>query len=191
MFVDSPLSVNATSVLRRFSDCYNDTLKAYKLEDPDPFGFDQLFYLTEREDSMRLNHLKGPAVILSSSGMAEAGRIKHHLANHIGNPQNTVLIVGYCEPNSLGGRLAAGDKVVSIHGKRHKVKAMVTSLEEYSAHAGQSELLRYLHGQSQTCKTVFLVHGEYDKQLIFKSKLEQVGFQKVLIPELGESVYLE
>lgn len=191
MFVDSPLSVNATSIVRRFSECYNDSLKAYKLEDADPFGFDQLYYITGKEDSMKLNNLKGPAVIISSSGMAEAGRIKHHLANHIGSPKNTVLIVGYCEPSSLGGRLAAGERHISIFGRKHKVNARVVSLEEYSAHGGQSELLKYFEGQQTHCKTMFLVHGEYEKQVAFGLKLEQHGFKKVVIPQLGETFALE
>ncbi len=189
VFVDSPLSVNATDIVKRFANCYNNDLKQYKLEDPDPFGFDQLYYLKDKEDSMKLNHLKGPAIIISSSGMAEAGRIKHHLANNLEDYRNTVLIVGYCEPGSLGGRLARGEKQVSIFGEMVGVNADVRVMKEYSAHAGQSELLRYLEGQEQA-KTVFLVHGETEPMNILKLKLETKGFRKVIIPHQGESVIL-
>lgn len=190
VFVDSPLSVNATEIVKRFANCFNNDLKQYKLEDPDPFGFDHLFYFKDKEDSIKLNSLKGPAIIISSSGMAEAGRIKHHLANNLEDFRNTVLIVGYCEPGSLGGRLARGEKQVSIFGELVEVKADVRVMKEYSAHAGQSELLRYLSEQKKA-KTVFLVHGELESMKIFQTKLESSGFQQVIIPEQGETVLLD
>jgi metallo-beta-lactamase family protein len=191
-FVDSPLSASATAVVRKYPSWYNDELKNYRLEDPDPFGFESLTYIREKADSMKLNSLKGPAIIIAASGMAEAGRVKHHLRNHIENPDNAVLLVGYAEPGSLAGRLLAGQKEVSIFGEMHQVRAEVVVFKEYSAHAGQNELLRYLSSCDRSrLKKLFLVHGEQQAQQTFKEVLLRDGYSRIEIPEMGETVELK
>ena len=156
------------------------------LNDADPFGFGRLQYIRDVEDSKKLNQLKEPCIIISASGMAEAGRVKHHLANNIGNPDNTILIVGHCEPESLGGRLASGVKEVRIFGETYHVNAHVEEISSLSAHGDQAEMLKFISCQDiKAIKKTFVVHGEYPTQLDFKKKLEETGHRHVEIPELG------
>jgi metallo-beta-lactamase family protein len=191
VFVDSPLSTNATEIMRRHSDCFNDRVKDYMLHDADPFGFSRLEYIRDVEESKKINQLKEPCIIISASGMAEAGRIKHHLANNIENPDNTILIAGHCEPESLGGRLAAGEKEVRIFGEIYHVNALVEEITTLSAHGDQAEMLDFFACQDiKAIKKTFVVHGEYPVQLKFKEKLEETGHRHVEIPELGSDYEL-
>jgi metallo-beta-lactamase family protein len=114
VYVDSPLSVNATAVMKKHPEFYNKNIIDYMKKDPDPFGFSLLHYVKEVEESKSINLLPDPCIIVSASGMAEAGRIKHHIKNNISNPKNTILMVGYCSPGSLGARLINGDKKIKI-----------------------------------------------------------------------------
>ncbi len=185
IFVDSPLSINATTIMRKHPECFNEDMLKSLNSDPDPFGFDNLHYVQSAEESKKLNDLKEPCVIISASGMAEAGRIKHHIKNNIGKAANTILIVGYCTPGSLGGRLAAGNKKVSIYGKEYEVKARVEVMNSYSAHADYNEMLDYLSCQHhEEVKKIFLVHGEYDVQTEWREKLLKTGFKNIEIPEM-------
>lgn len=185
VYVDSPLSINATGIMRMHSECFNDVMLNALRTDHDPFGFDNLHYIQSAEESKKLNDKKEPCIIISASGMAEAGRIKHHIKNNIGNAANTILMVGYCTPDSLGGRLTAGRKVVSIFGKEYDVKARVEVMNSYSAHADYNEMLDYLSCQKENeVKKVFLVHGEYDVQVEWREKLMKKGFAKIEIPEM-------
>ncbi|MCK9612116.1 MAG: MBL fold metallo-hydrolase [Bacteroidales bacterium] len=189
-FVDSPLSVNATNIYRMHSECFNKEILQNMEKDPDPFGFNNLTYIQAVEDSKRLNELKEPCIIISSSGMMEAGRIKHHLANNISDPKNTILIVGYCEPRTLGARIKRGDKQVSIHGNIYDVKADITSLEEFSAHGDYAEMIVYLSCQDKkNIKKMFLVHGEEQVIMDYKRILEENRFSNIFIPE-KENEYL-
>jgi metallo-beta-lactamase family protein len=155
--------------------------------DPDPFGFNSLFYIKDTEQSKRLNSNKKPCVIISASGMMEAGRIKHHIANNIENPDNTILAVGYCSPMTLGARILEGADEVSIFGVRHPVKARVERIEAFSGHGDYNEMTEFLSCQDTTLvKKVFLVHGEYNAQTAYKAKLEEKGFRNVEIPVAGE-----
>ncbi len=191
VFVDSPLSTNATEIMRSNADVFNDEVKEYMLRDADPFGFNKLTYIRDVEQSKALNHRKEPCIIISASGMAEAGRIKHHLANSIGNADNTILIVGHCEPESLGGRLASGEKEVRIFGDNYLVKALVETLGSFSAHGDVEEMMRFMECiDIKKVKKTFLVHGEYDTQLRFMVRLQQEGFRHVEIPEKGSSFEL-
>jgi metallo-beta-lactamase family protein len=188
VYVDSPLSTNATNIMRKHSSCFNDSIKEYMKKDADPFGFNKLFYIREVEDSKRINSSKEPCIIISASGMATAGRIKHHLANNIEDAKNTVLIVGYAEPQSLGGRLRNGAKQVRIFGDELNVNAKVVVLDSYSAHADYEEMIQYLSCQhSKSVKKMFLVHGEYDRQVNFKEKLLDAGFRNIAIPSMNEA----
>jgi metallo-beta-lactamase family protein len=187
IFVDSPLAVNATSVFRVHPECYNkEFLKAME-KDPDPFGFQNLFYITKVEDSKKLNDHKKPCIIISASGMMEAGRVKHHLANNISDSRNTVLIVGYCAPSTLGARIARGDKEVSIHGMVHEVNADIIKMDSFSGHGDYNEMNRFLSCQEKDAiAKTFIVHGEYETQKNYAMRLVKNGFKNVEIPSKGQ-----
>ena len=183
-FVDSPLSVNATNIYRMHPECFNQDIIQSLEKDPDPFGFNELTYVQASEDSKKINQLKEPCIIISSSGMMEAGRIKHHLANNISNPDNTILIVGYCEPKTLGAKIKRGDKEVSIHGKTYPVKAEIETLEEFSAHGDYAEMIVYMSCQDKKqIKKMFLVHGEEQVITDYKKILEENRFSNIVIAD--------
>jgi metallo-beta-lactamase family protein len=188
IFVDSPLSTNITDIMREHVNCFNEKLQESIKTDPDPFGFNNLIYIREKEDSIALNRLEEPCIIISASGMMDAGRIKHHLANNISNPNNTVLVVGYCSPNSLGRHIKEGDKQVKIFGNFFDVKADIEVIDSYSAHADYGELIRFLSCQDkEKVKKIFLVHGEPESKVSFKEKLINEGYKDVEIPIRNES----
>jgi metallo-beta-lactamase family protein len=183
IYVDSPLAVNATEIFRLHPECFNKSLLDVMQRDPDPFGFNKLFYITSSDDSKKLNDSKKPCVIISASGMMEAGRIKHHLANSISNPANTILAVGYCAPSTLGAKILRGDKEVSIYGNIYPVNAEVKQLESFSGHGDCREMSHYLECQDKNrLKMTFLVHGEYDVQQKYRTYLESAGFNNIQIP---------
>ena len=189
IYVDSPLSVNATDIMRNHPECFNAEIVNSLIKDSDPFGFDNLIYIRDVEESKKLNSFKEPCIIISASGMAEAGRIKHHLANNISNPANTVLIVGYAEPHSIGGHLRAGYKKIKIFGQEHEVNANVVVLDSYSAHGDYNEMIKYLGCQDKKkVKQLFLVHGEYEVQQHYRDKLIAAGFSNITIPDRGDTV---
>ncbi len=188
VFVDSPLSVKATQVMQKHEADFNPAILDYIKKDGDAFCFPGLHYITQVEASKALNHRKEPCIIISASGMAEAGRVKHHIFNSIENEKNCILIVGYASPSSLGGALRRGDKLVRIFGEELQVKARVEVMDSFSAHADYREMLDYLSCQDASkVSKVFLVHGEYDTQMAFKLKLIEAGFYHIEIPELGDS----
>ncbi|MCC6373160.1 MAG: MBL fold metallo-hydrolase [Bacteroidia bacterium] len=192
IYVDSPLSVSATEIVRKHPEAFNENLREYIKSDPDPFGFNNLIYIRESSESRELNDIQQPCIIISASGMADAGRVKHHIRNAIHSSNNTILMVGYCSPRSLGAKLLAGDKQVHIFGEFYNVEAEIASINSYSAHADYSELLRYLSCQdTNMVKTIFLVHGEEEAKIAFKTKLKEAGFTNVVIPEKGSSFSLE
>ena len=183
-YVDSPLSVEATEVVKRYPQYFNRTIQKLMQTDNDPFGFKGLKYIRSVDESKMLNFQNGPMVIISASGMADAGRVKHHISNNIESSRNTILMTGYCEPNSLGGRLMAGAKEVGIFGVEHEVHAEIGSIRSMSAHGDYEDLSQWLATQDkQKVKRIFLVHGEYDVQLDFKARLIKKGFTDVEIPE--------
>jgi metallo-beta-lactamase family protein len=191
VYVDSPLSTNVTEIMRAHVHCFNEKLQDYIKTDSNPFGFNSLKYITEKKDSMALNKMKEPCIIISASGMMDAGRIKHHLANNISNAKNTILVVGYCSPHSLGGHLRNGDKHVRIYGDNYTVNAEVKILDAFSAHADYLELIRFLSCQDKKkVKKIFLVHGDVEQKVPFKDKLMQEGYTDVTIPNKGESFIL-
>jgi metallo-beta-lactamase family protein len=187
IFVDSPLAVNATSIFRMHPECFNKDILKIMEADSDPFGFNSLTYITRQEDSKALNDFKKPCIIISASGMMEAGRIKHHLANNISNPKNTILVVGYCSPSTLGARIARGDKEVSIFGTVYRVNAEVFSIDSFSGHGDYKEMMSFLSCQnlSQLQRT-FLVHGEYQTQVNYAAKLQEAGFANIQIPSMRQ-----
>ncbi len=187
IFVDSPLAVNATTVFRMNTEWFNSEFQNVLKTDADPFGFNSLFYITRQEDSKKLNDHKKPCVIISASGMAEAGRIKHHLANNISNPSTTVLFVGYCSPTTLGARILNGNNEVSIHGTVYPVNAEIRKIESFSGHADYNEMIGFLKCQNnKELERTFLVHGEYETQVNYSARLQKEGFSKIDIPSQGQ-----
>lgn len=184
-YVDSPLSVAATEIVKSYPQYFNKTIQKLMETDNDPFSFQGLKYIKSVEESKLLNYRNGPCVIIAASGMADAGRVKHHISNSIENSRNTILLVGYCEPQSLGGRLMGGAKEVHIFGVLHQVNAEIGSIRSMSAHGDYEDLTQFLACQDpKQVKTVFIVHGEYDVQQDFQQRLLKKGFTDVEIPEL-------
>ena len=193
IFVDSPLAVNVTEIFRLHPECYDEEVQEFINRDShrDPFGFRRLRYIRDVEDSKALNFLRDSAVIISASGMCEAGRILHHLKNNIGDPANTILFVGFQAEHTLGRRILDGHEQVRIFGKEYRVRAEVESIDGYSAHADQKELLAWVEGfDSQRLQHVFLVHGEEEAALVLAEEVRQRGVRHVRVPERGEMVEL-
>ena len=190
VYVDSPLAVNASRIFSDNLHEMNDDVQRVMQTDPDPFGFDTLTYISKVEDSKRLNTDPEPSVIISSSGMLEAGRVKQHVANHIDDPRCTVLIVGYCTPVSLGARIQRpGLKEISILGEVHPVRAQITKLDGFSGHADCREMIDFYKCQKpEKVKKVLLVHGEYEAQKAFAEQLRAAGFSNIEIPEKGQII---
>jgi metallo-beta-lactamase family protein len=190
-YVDSPLSVEATEIVKRYPDYFNRTIQKILKDDNDPFHFKGLKYIKTVEQSKLLNFQNGPFVIISASGMADAGRVKHHISNNIENHRNTILLTGYCEPRSIGGRLMNGDKEIKIFGVEHEVNAEIGSVRSMSAHGDYEDLCQWLACQdSKKVKKIFLVHGEYAVQQDFKQRLIKKGFHDVEIPEMHYEIGL-
>ena len=184
-YVDSPLSIEATEIVKRYPEYFNRTIQNILESDHDPFQFKGLKYIKSVEQSKLLNFTNDPCVIISASGMAEAGRVKHHISNNVENSRNSILMTGYCEPNSLGARLQRGSKEVGIFGVTHEVNAEIGAIRNMSAHGDYDDLCQWLACQdTKLVQKIFLVHGEYDVQQEFKSRLIRKGFQDVDIPEL-------
>ena len=191
-YVDSPLSTKATEILKRYPQYFNESIQQVLKTDKDPFDFPGLKFTKSVDDSKRLNYIKDACVIISASGMAEAGRVKHHISNNIENSRNSILLTGYCEPHSLGGRLKNGDKEVRIFGQWHQVNAEVGQIRSMSAHGDYNDLLHFLACQDATkVKKVFLVHGEPDVQKDFRQKVLDKGFKNVEIPTRHQEIVID
>jgi len=183
IYVDSPLSVNVTEVFKLHPECYNKDVLEVMKTDSDPFGFEQLHYIKNINESKKLNKTKKPCVIISASGMAEAGRVKHHIANSIDDPRNTILIVGYCAPTTLGARLQQGDARISIFGQEHYIKADIKRLESFSGHGDYTEMADFLECQDkELLQGIYLVHGDLSSAEQYRKYLLQKGFKNIEIP---------
>ena len=192
IYVDSPLSMEATEVLKKFPKYFNKKIQKILEVDDDPFDFEGLRYIKSVEESKALNEDLHPKVIISASGMADAGRVKHHIKNNISNAKNTILLVGYCEPHSLGGRLMNGAKEVKIYSELYDVVAKVGSIRSMSAHGDYEDLMQFLACQTpDLVKQVFVVHGEAEVQDHFAERLRKKGFKEVHAPEMHESFELK
>ena len=185
VYVDSPLAVNATMIFGAHPECFDNQLNEYLLADDDPFGFNSLRYVRNVELSKKLNHSSEPCIIISSSGMMNAGRVKHHLFHNIDNDRNTFLIVGYCAPGTPGGALRDGAKQLRVFGEEKAVRAEVEVMDSFSAHADRHELAAFLENQRKGLRRLFLVHGTLDRQEAFRNLLLEKGFADIEIPELG------
>ncbi|MBP9580619.1 MAG: MBL fold metallo-hydrolase [Ignavibacterium sp.] len=190
IYVDSPMAVDATAVFRSHPECLDrETGRIFLEEGTDPFGFGRLKYIKKTEESKKLNDKHGPMIIISASGMAEGGRILHHLANNIGNSKNLILFVGYAAEHTLARRIMDGDEKVNIFGEEYVVNAKIKKMDYFSGHADQRELLDYLRlNDINKLKNIFLVHGEEDMALPFRKILLQKGFKNVQFPDSGEII---
>ncbi|OLD75647.1 MAG: MBL fold metallo-hydrolase, partial [Ignavibacteria bacterium 13_1_40CM_2_61_4] len=191
IFVDSPLAVNATDIYRKHPECFDDATYKMIQSHGDPFGLGQLRYIRSVEESIKLNELKGPCMIISASGMCEAGRILHHLANNIEDSRNTILIVGYQAEHTLGKRLVDQAEEVKIFGKIYRRRAEVVVHNSFSAHADGNELMAYISQfKKGELSKIFLVHGEYGRAVDLQSGLKERGYGSVEIPERGQKIGL-
>lgn len=183
IYVDSPLSVNATEVYRLHPECFNDRIYQFLRERANPFGMEQLTYIRELAHSKKLNELEEPAIIISASGMCEAGRVRHHLKNHIGNPRNLVLFIGYCAEHTLGAQIRSGQNPVNIFGEPHAVRAKIVAFDSFSGHADRSELIRYVQNTGGDIKKIAVIHGEEQSSLAFAETLRALKpAAEVLVP---------
>ncbi len=190
IFVDSPLAVNVTEVFKRHPEVYDAEIKAFMENEQvtNPFGFEDLTYIREVEESKQLNNLDRPAIIISASGMCEAGRILHHLKNNIEDARNTILFVGYQGEHTLGRKILEGQSPVPILGETYEVEAEVHKLEGYSGHADRNGLLNWLR-QAQETKMpqhLFLVHGEPEEAFSLAEAIKQQGISHVTVPIRGQ-----
>jgi metallo-beta-lactamase family protein len=190
VYVDSPLAVNATEVFGSHPECFDDELNQYLLVDDNPFGFKGLIYVRDVNQSKALNTTNEPCVIISSSGMANAGRVKHHIANNVEDSRNTILIVGYCSPETPGGLLKSGVETIKLFGEWKQVRAKIEVLDSFSAHGDRKEMYHHIKNQKNKLQKLFLVHGEEDTMNQWSDYLRDAGFKNIYIPNEGESVAL-
>ena len=191
IFVDSPLSVNATEVYRLHPECFNAEIYKFLRERENPFGMENLTYIREVAHSKKLNEVHDPMIIISASGMAEAGRIRHHLANNIGNPANLILFIGYCAEHTLGAQILSGRNPVNIFGEPHQIRARIASLDSFSGHADKNELRRYVEAIGGDLKKITVVHGEEPQALAFAESLRQFKPKaEVIVPEYEQQIDL-
>jgi len=189
IFVDSPLSVNATEVFRLHPECFNEEIYTFLREKDNPFGMENLQYIRQVSRSIKLNQLKGPAIIISSSGMCEGGRIRHHLKNNIEDPKNLILFVGYCAQHTLGSRIVNGDSPVNIFGEPYEVKAQVARHDAFSGHADRDELVSHVEASSGKMKDIYVVHGEEGSALAFGDTLQSISPKsRVTVPILNQEL---
>jgi metallo-beta-lactamase family protein len=189
VYVDSPLAIDATSIYRLHPEAYDEEVFAFLAEDKqgDPFGFDMMTYTRSVHQSKELNFLREPAVIISASGMAEAGRILHHLKNNVEDPRSTILIVGWQAPNTLGRRLVEEQPKVRIFGDEYSLKAQVVTINGFSAHADRNELLDWTGHFRVRAEHTYIVHGEEEPSFALAEGLREQGYEDVVVPELGQS----
>ena len=191
VYVDSPLAVNATTVFGSHPECFDNELSEYMLVNEDPFGFNQLTYIRDVRESKRLNTLPEPCIIISAAGMMNAGRSKHHLNNNIENPKNTILVVGYCSPETPGGKLRKGAETLKLFGEVKFVRANIEIMDSFSAHADKDELTTFIKPLKKQLSKLFLVHGDIDAQKPFKAHLLKKGYNSVEIPSIGQRYTLD
>lgn len=189
IFVDSPLSVNATEVFRLHPECFNEETYAFLRQKANPFGMENLTYIRELAHSMKLNELKEPAIIISASGMAEAGRIRHHLKNNVGDSRNLVLFIGYCAEHTLGAAILSGRSPVNIFGDPYEIRAQIASIDAFSGHADKNELRRYVERIGGDIRKIAVIHGEESQALAFGDTLRKMKPKaQVTVPEYAEKL---
>lgn len=193
IYIDSPMATNATTIFRVHQECYDATVREHFLEDnKNPFGFEDLHYTTDVSESKKINDINKPIIIVSSSGMCEAGRILHHLKNNIEDSRNTIIIVGFMAAHTLGRRIADRNEEVKIFGMPYKLNAQVKILNTFSAHADYKEILNYIQKLNlERLKKVFLVHGEDEALDNLQNEMLSIGIKSVQIVDPEVSYELE
>ena len=188
IFVDSPMAFEATQIFRRHPECFDrEMYRTFLQDDRDPFGFGKLVYVRSTDESKKLNDLKEPHIVLAASGMAEGGRVLHHLIHTIGNPDNVLLFVGYAAKHTLSRKLMDGQKTVPIFGEDFPVNCTIKSMQDFSGHADQNGLLDYAqYSPPEKCDKVFLIHGEFEGAEALAAKLAERGYHNIHFPEPGE-----
>jgi metallo-beta-lactamase family protein len=190
IFIDSPLAVKTTHVFRQHQDAIDEETNAFNHRGEDPFSFPRLRFIQDVNESKALNDLRGPFVVISASGMCEAGRILHHLKNNIENPRNTILITGFQAEHTLGRKIVERRREVPIFGDPMRLRAEVVKLNELSGHADQRELLTWLKPAVRGLKKIFLVHGEPVAQQALALAIKDTYDVPVAIPSRGDSFVL-
>lgn len=192
IWIDSPMAISATGIFQAHPECYDrETYETFLANETNPFGFEDLHFSRSVDQSKRLNAMREPAIIISASGMCEAGRIQHHLIHTIADSRNTILVVGYMAAHTLGRRILQGDKEVRIHGDWLPVKAEVTQIDAFSAHADYSEIAQWLESvDTSELQGIFLVHGEEDAQAHLSGYLEARGYPRPVGIEYDHSYEL-
>ncbi len=186
VYVDSPLSVRITEIFKLHPECFDEETLSFMRASGDPFGFENLTYISNVEDSKALNERQGPMIIMAASGMCEAGRILHHLRNGIEEARNTILIIGFQAKNTLGRKIADRASVVRIFGMEHPLEAEVVVMDGFSAHADRDDLLDFVSRCRSSLRRIFLVHGEEEQMLPLGDRLTRMGIPSVHAPMLGE-----
>lgn len=190
IFVDSPLSVDVTEIFKLHPGCFDrETNRMIALQN-DPFGWKNITYIKEVEESKELNRIDQPCIIISASGMCESGRILHHLKKNIEDPKNTIIVVGFMAQNTLGRRIMERRKKIKIFGEEYQLKARVEVFDAFSAHADRNGLLEYVENTKDSLKGVFVVHGEEEQSQALAEGIKGLGIQNVLIPGFGEDVQI-
>lgn len=190
VYVDSPLSTNVTQIFQLHPECFDRQTNRLLAQNQNPFGLNQIKYVRDVRESKKLNDLKEPCIILSASGMCEAGRILHHLKNNIENPKNTILVVGFMARNTLGRRLVEKQPRVRIFGEEYELRAEVELINAFSAHADRDELVEYVQALGKDLKGIYLVHGEEEQSQALKEELKRRGYTTVELPNEGDEVEL-
>ncbi len=186
VYVDSPLAIDATEIFRLHPECFDEETNEFLLREEDPFGFRGLRYLRNVEESKLLNEMDGPMIIISASGMCEAGRILHHLKNNVENPRNTVLIVSFQAEHTLGRRIAEQAETIRIFGDEYRLRAQVRVMAAFSAHADRDELLGWIGKATTNLKAVYVVHGEEEESLALAKGISELAACQISVPRLGE-----
>jgi len=187
IYVDSPLAVETTEVFRKHAELFDEEAEQFRAKGEDPFGFKRLRYIRDVNESKALNDLRGPFIVISASGMCEAGRILHHLRNNIENPRNTILITGFQAENTLGRKLVDKLPEVAIFGEPMRVRAEVETINELSGHADQREILEWIKPVVNKLQRIFLVHGEPTQSAALAQAIQDRYGTQVVIPTRGQS----
>jgi metallo-beta-lactamase family protein len=187
VYVDSPLAIDATEIFRLHPECFDSKTNEFLRTVDDPFGFRHLHYTRTTDESKMINIIAGPLIIIAGSGMAENGRILHHLKNNIRNPLNTILIVGWQAENTLGRKIEEKWPTVPIFGEPYELKCQVEVFDEFSAHADRNDLVNWVKQGKDRWQKVFIVHGEPKSSNALASALKEIGIKEVVVPELGET----
>jgi metallo-beta-lactamase family protein len=188
VFVDSPLSVNVTEIFKLHPECFDKETNQIIASHENPFGLKDIRYITDVEESKKLNYIEEPCIIISASGMCESGRILHHLKNNIEDPKNTILVVGFMAKDTLGRKIVEWRERIKIFGEEYELGATVEIVDAFSAHADRDELLEYVNHTKNSLKGVFVVHGEEEQSQALADGIKDLGIQDVMVPDLGQEV---